>query len=158
MIWTREKKQNFITNRHFLVRFEEIPNEVLASLFSVFFKLPIVGETLQTQFGEIIESKKPVNIGGVFHPDEQNVTGNVTEYVRDSGKKFTSRVIKFPNHYSFISSEYMKLVEFDDLSPTTSGASPAAPVYFADKNLILLPYRFTNDKILIEDLLGSETE
>jgi hypothetical protein len=156
LIWTKEEKQDFITNRHFLVRFEDIPNEVLASLFSVFFKLPIVGETLYAQFGDITKPVKPVNIGGVFRTDEQNVIGNVTEYVRDSGNKITSRVIKFPTHYSFINSEYMKLVEFDDLSPITSGNSSAAPVYFADKNLILLPYRFSGKEILIEDLLGAE--
>jgi hypothetical protein len=161
LIWGKEENQNFITNRHFLVRFEVLPNDVLAALFSVFYKLPNVGETLQAQFGEIINSGKSIDFRGIYHPEQQSVKGFITQYVRDIDKKITARLIKFPNHYSFVNSDFMNLLEIDkteDLSPSTSGDNSHLPIYFANKNLILLPYRFSDGKILIEDLLGAELD
>jgi hypothetical protein len=155
LIWTKEKDQNFITNRHFLVRFDEVPREVLAALFSVFYKLPEVGETMVSHFGSIQDDPKPINYNGIYQPDKQDTEGTITPFMRDMGRKHLTRFIKFPKNHAYVSESYAKLsAEFE--SPVKSSTQPNSPIYFADGDLLILPYRITENSKDVIDLLGDE--
>jgi hypothetical protein len=157
LIWSREESQHFITNRHFLVRFEEMPNDVLAALFGVFYKLLGIGETVQVQHGTIIDVVKPIDYSKIYQPERPDIEGEFTPFIREFGTKQFGRVIKFPSHYSLINLDYMKLSAADE-NPKTKDNTPLVPVYLADGNLIVLPYRTTDGNKVIDDLLGAENQ
>ncbi|MGG6309830.1 hypothetical protein [Paenibacillus macerans] len=144
LIWSRQKKQHFISNRHFLLNVEEVPSEILISLFAIFLKIPAVGETLVCNFGRVQdeESQKPIKFDQIYMPDKQSIKGQVTPFIKDYGDKISMRIIKFPDRFTYINEQYMKMTS--DREPISTDIA-MAPVYFADNSLILLPYRI-NDK------------
>lgn len=154
VIWSREADRHFITNRHYMAHFKELPNDVLAALFGVFYKIADVGQTLVSVHGQIDENAKPIKYDEIYRPDDQDLLGVHTDYLRDIGDKDTARVIKFPEHNLLINSSYLKLV-VGKLIPKTMGSTPTSPAYFADGNLLILPYGVSKDDVAeLNDLLG----
>jgi hypothetical protein len=154
MIWAREEKQHFITNRHFLVRYEELPREVLAALFGVFYKIPAEGETINAHFGEVAETQSPIDFTKIYLPDKQNIVGEVTPFTRENENKYRMRVLRFNKRFAYVNENYIKMAA--DQSNPTSVDNPLQPVYLAGGNILILPYRYTDDTNLIDDLLGDE--
>lgn len=151
MIWSREANRHFITNRHWLVRFDELPREVTIALFSVFCKIPEVGQTLNVFAGEETNAK-PIKYDGIYQPDKQDTAGEVTPFMKDIGRKSLARVIKFPQHFALVDEEYFKLAE-DDSDIRTQGSNPHSTIYLAGGDLLILPIRYGdngNDKTLRE--------
>ncbi|MNC15677.1 hypothetical protein D3C75_635010 [compost metagenome] len=138
VIWSREENQHFISNRHFLLRVEEVPSELLIALFTIFLKVPALGETLNCNFGQIQDNQKPLNFDKIYNPDKQSQKGTVTPFIKESGEKLQMRVIQFPDHFSYINEQFMRMTS--DKYPIST-SSPMMPVYFAENNLVLLPYR-----------------
>ncbi|MDG0053033.1 hypothetical protein MMB75_05020 [Paenibacillus sp. P2(2022)] len=152
IIWSRETNQHFVSNRHFLIRFDELPKDVLVSLFSIFFKLPEVGQTLQSVYGEVDEKGTPLNVASIYKPEQQSIEGEVTKYLKEFDEKLLLRVIKFPGHESYINEKYMKMTK--DKNPKVEKNIATVPVYFANGDLILLPVRDTSkeDKKIVDML------
>jgi hypothetical protein len=158
VIWSREADRHFVTNRHHMAHFKELPNDVLAVLFGVFYKIAEVGQTLTSIGGYVESDPKPIKYDGIYQPDEQDLLGVHTDYLRDIGDKRTARVIMFPERKLLVDSEYLKL-SAGELFPRTAGNLPNSPVYFADGNLLILPYRISNDDVaMLNDILGDKTE
>ncbi|WP_274362723.1 hypothetical protein [Paenibacillus thermotolerans] len=139
MVWSREDNRHFITNRHWLVRFDELPREVKIELFSVFCKIPEVGQTLNIFAGQESETK-PVKYDNIYQPDKQDAIGEVTPFMKEIGEKHFARVLKFPEHFAFNDEDYFKLAEGDS-DIKTQGNSPLKPVYLAGGDLLVLPIR-----------------
>lgn len=159
LIWSREQEQHFITNRHFLLRVDEVPSEVLIALFSVFLKVPEKGETLNCYAGKIQdnEKQKPISFEKIYTPDKQTEKGEVTPFIKELGEKMQARVIQFPGHFTYINEQFMKMT--NDKEPVST-KGPMTPIYFADRNLILLPYRVheTKDDAALVSLMGNTLE
>lgn len=157
LIWSREEKQHFITNRHFLLRVEEVPSEVLIALFSIFLKVPEKGETLTCYAGKIqdTEKQKPISFEKIYIPEKQNEQGEFAPFIKDLGNKLQARVIQFPGHFAYVNEQYMKMT--NDTEPVSTNG-PMTPIYFADRNLILLPYRVheTKDDATLSVLIGDK--
>jgi hypothetical protein len=158
VIWSREADRHFVTNRHYMAHFKELPNDVLAALFGVFYQVAEVGQTFTSLGGYTDNYAKPINYDEIYRPDEQGLLGIHTDYLRDIGDKRTARVIKFPERNSLVDSDYLKLAD-GELFPRTTGSIPHSPVYFADGNLLILPYRVSDeDMTMLNDILGDKTE
>ncbi|MEC0140449.1 hypothetical protein P4H94_26765 [Paenibacillus macerans] len=159
IIWSRQKERHFVSNRHFLLKVEEVPSDILISLFSVFLKVPIVGETLICNLGKIEEPEniKPIDFDKIYNPEKQCVNGQVTPFLKETDKKLKMRVIHFPDCFKFINEQYMKMTTEKDAKSTTD---PVAPVYFANDQLMLLPFRLISvpgDSAVLK-LIGDDVE
>jgi hypothetical protein len=155
VIWTMEEKQHFISNRHFLVRFDELPREVTIALFSVFCKLPEVGQTFTAFRGSVNDKAESIKYDNIYQPNKQDVEGSKTAFLRDMGRKALASVIKFPTHVSLVDERYMKLAGDSEMVKTT-GKSPHAPLYLANNDLLVLPIRVQGDSDLIDGLIAEE--
>lgn len=154
VIWTREADRHFISNRHYAVRFEELPKEVLIALFSIFCRLAEAGETLFSQGGRVVDQPKPANFSKIYLPDKADVVGSKTPYIRKMGKKLNAAVIKFSNRVSLVDEKYIKLADEADVVKSTD--SVYAPMYLANDDLMVLPYRTTENQDFILELIESE--
>ena len=144
LFWTREERQHFISNGHWLVRFDEVPRDVLVSLFGVFCKIPEVGQTLVTQSGQEVESK-PIDFSKIYQPDKQSVFGEVTPFLKDIGQNQLCRIIKFPEHHVIVDENYFKMA-IDYSNPKTQGKGSHYPIYLAGDDLMILPLRYHDEK------------
>ena len=154
VLWTREESKHYLSNRHYAVRFNELPKEVLITLFSIFCKVAEVGETLFSQGGFVVEQPKPVDFSKFYCPEKANINGEKTPYIRDFGDKKFAAVIKFPNRVSFVDEKYMKLAA--DVKELKGTDSAFTPLYLADDDLMVLPYRTTDNPNFIIDLIETE--
>jgi hypothetical protein len=154
VIWIREETQHFITNRHFLIRFDELPRDVMIALFSVFCKIPEIRQTLTSHHGGEVINDKPVNVKGFYKPEEQTVEGVRTAYRRvlDEKRKLHATVIKFPDRVAYLDCDYTALVY--DGGSIKSMSDHNQPVYMANGDLIILPYRMQEDDTFINELLS----
>jgi hypothetical protein len=153
VIWSREDKQHFITNRHFLVRFDELPRDVLVAMFSVFCKTAKVGQTLSMQFGKELVNDKSINAKGVYKPDLQTIEGEQTVFLRvmDKKSKRYASVIKFTDRVEYLDCEYTALVNEGSLIKSSPGFNQ--PIYMANDDLLILPFRVQADNTFINELL-----
>jgi len=157
IIWSREENRHFISNRHWLVKFDELPREVTIALFSVFCKIPNVGQSFTAQAGVEHEQSSPINFNKIYEPDNQMIIGRATPFIKDLGNKLCARVVSFPDHYSIVNEDYMKLA-VDSSEIRTSEKNHNMPVYLAEGDLLILPYREQDrgDIKTIKDLLIGE--
>ncbi len=140
LIWTIQEGMNYITNRHWAVRYREVPRDVLVALFSVFAQLPEEGQTLNFTFGQTVETN--VNVKRVFDESNDNdVKGKVTSYLSDSYGPYMVRIINSDKGFIYIKDDYMKMV--GDEEPLCKGIN--TPVSFCDNNFIILPVRVSNN-------------
>ncbi|MCL6605525.1 MAG: hypothetical protein K6T94_21885 [Paenibacillus sp.] len=158
VIWAREEKQNFISNRHFLLRVDLVPSDILVALFTVFLKVPAVGETLICSFGKVQDqgNKKPITFTTIYNPEKQTDKGKVTSFIKESGEKLQMRIIQFSEHFTYVNEQLMKMTT--DKEPMSIGG-PMMPVYFAEGNLLLLPYKVsTPEDNVLSGLINNTVE
>ncbi|MNW47211.1 hypothetical protein D3C74_245360 [compost metagenome] len=142
IIWTRDEGGHFISNRHFLLRLTQVPSAILIALFSIFLKVPEIGETLIINFGVIEDPNgkniKPIDYSKIYKPEAQQLEGQVTSFLKDVDSKTQMRVISFSDQFKFVNEKYMKMAD-DKTGKSDSG--PFSPIYLADDSLMLLPYK-----------------
>jgi hypothetical protein len=144
LIWTLEDGIHYITNRHWAVKFNELPREVLVTLFSAFAKTPKEGHSLViTLWGED-EERPAVSLKKIFEGVEANkAEGTITNIILDYGKD-VYRVIKTKDSIIRLNNKYMSMVEVG--TQTAKCAGRLQPVTFGENQLILLPCRSENSK------------
>lgn len=153
IVWTRVKDGHFISNRHFLLKLPEVPSEVLIALFSIFLRIPEVGETLIINFGIIEDPNnkktKPIDYSKIYKPEDQCVEGQVTSFMRDVDDKTQMRVIHFHDQFKFVNEKYMKMTT--EKTGKSTG-DPYTPIYLADNSLMLLPYKVNQESDELDTL------
>lgn len=156
MIWALIDGVHYITNRHWAVKYESLPREILIELFAVFAEIPEAGAAIQMRRGWEV-SRANVDIKKVFDDLSAVVQkqGEVTPYLKLSDKD-SMRVIKIGDEPIYVNNDYMKIIKDVVISNPTS-AGKYQPIAFNENTLILLPYRMTNSKDdeTIAELLAS---
>lgn len=143
LIWTLEKDVHYVSNGHWAVRFDNLPRDVLISLFSVFAKIPSEGFSMVTTRWDV-EERPAVSMTKVFRDCESYKSdGTVTNIIIDYGKE-VYRVIKADEYLIKINNEYMSLAEPGSKPVKCSGRM--LPVSFGDNQLIIIPVRNENAK------------
>jgi len=151
IIWKREGSTHYITNRMYMVRFEELPADVMTTLFGRFLQIPDDGETLHSINGEVSVPKNGLNFTSVYQPGNAVIEGRVTSYIKNLDKS-QARVIKFNDRFAVVNDEYFKLSEEKNQVFITSD-SLMAPMYFANKQLLILPFRIAEESDPIDEII-----
>jgi len=157
IIWTVQNGTHYVTNRHWAVRYTELPREVLIQLFCIFAEIPKEGETISFSKSYGFVSHSSANVERVFKDQEKVTdTGLVTPYLKTHDDYGNLRIIKIGKEFAYINEDYMKLVtDCESTSVVCSGR--LSPISFYDNMLIILPVRTANEKDsgVINELLAS---
>jgi hypothetical protein len=155
MIWSVVDGTHYFTNRHWAVKYDDLPRYVLVTLFSMFAVVPQEGESLSVRKGEEA-SRFGANIKKAFD-DQSSITnkGEVTPFLK-LYDTYNLRVIKVGNEPAYVNNDYMKIIkDVENSNPVTLGTKSA--ISFNDNTVILLPYRLSNDREdgIVKELLAS---
>jgi len=110
VVWIIKDGVSTISDRHVLVRFKEIPREVLSVLYSIFFRVPDEGKSLMSSEGEI----KEIEVGHLPSIEEATITGQVTKYLKECFPPYEddpllTRVIQLGDRYVLVQEKYVQL-------------------------------------------------
>lgn len=150
LIWSREDGRDFISNRHYLFRFDELPRQVLVTLFSIYYRIPHIGETIVFQCGQEVKSK--INFGKLYEPDKQCECGSITNFIYEFDKKLSLRVVKIGQSFRYINNAYIRMASSE--SKVVSNSEIHSPIYLRHDlgDLMILPYRTTPEEEVILEL------
>lgn len=153
LIWSRQEGKDFITNKHFLLKFDELPRQILVTLFGIYYRLPAVGETIALQCGAEINASK-VDFSKVYSPDKQTEKGYVTNYIYEMDEKLSLRAIKVEDRHIYVNNVYVKMASSNCKVESSKGMQP--PIYLKHElgDLIILPYRFSAEEGVLLELEG----
>ncbi|WP_147304212.1 hypothetical protein [Cohnella lupini] len=158
-IWTLVDGVHYLTNRHWAIKYAELPREVLIQLFTKYAAIPEEGKTIiyDWNFGDTVHDK-PVNVAKVFDDHSVNaLPGVVTAFIK-SHNDLNMRVINFDGKYVLVNNEYLKMLN-DYQNSTPHGKGMNSAILFNDNTFMVLPYRTTTDTAgdiqLLNDLLVS---
>lgn len=143
LIWTVENGVHYITNRHWAVKFTELPRDVLISLFAVYARMPQEGISLvRTVYGD--EERPAVSLEKIYAKSAESLDiGTITSIIVERDKE-QYRVLKTPNAIIKLNNKYMSMIDKDINMAKCSGKNE--PVFFGDNQVILLPVRADEPK------------
>lgn len=142
VVWSIKDGVSTISDRHVLVRFKEIPREVLSVLYSIFFRVPDDGKPLMASEGEI----KEVTIGTLPDIAEATVTGQVTKYLKECFSRvrdelLLTRVIQLGDRYVLAQEKYVQLTNDRNVVGFKEDESL---IFLGDGEISILPVRVFN--------------
>jgi len=154
-IWSLVDGVHYLTNRHWAIKFTELPRDVLIQLFSIYAEVPTEGKTLSRyRGGDITES--PVNVAKVFDDASINqVSGSVTPFLKVHDE-LNMRVINLNGKFTYVNNEYLKIIA-DINRSNPAGRGMFTPICFNDNTFIVLPYRTTDEEhqVILKELVAS---
>jgi len=150
VIWTLDNGVHYITNRHWMIKFSELPKEILIQLFSIFAEVAEEGKSLVYQAGFDAEKKPMVDCEKIFVEANKGAEyGKITNFVKVIEPKMNLRVASFGKFMAYLDEEYMKIIyDFNAAQPFCGGSF--RPVAFNGNTFVILPYRVENDRTEIE--------
>lgn len=150
LIWSHEKGRDIVSNRHFLLKFDELPRQVLVTLFSIYLRVPQIGETIILHCGE--EVKSNIDFNKVYTPNQQTEIGNITNFIYEIDRKLSLRAVKIGKRFAYVNNSYAKMATVDCRVLSTDGKY--VPIYFCHEigDLMILPYRLDRDEGVIVEL------
>lgn len=155
LIWSVKNDIHYISNRHWMVRYKELPRDVLITLFGVFAEIPQNGDTFTAGHSGIHKDGN-VNCEQTYKDIEQRSLskGFVTNFLKTKGKDLVLRVINFQTSFAMVDDSYIRLVE-DFSGSEVKGGGVFHPMLCCDGDLILLPVREgnTHENQLLHELI-----
>lgn len=151
LIWSVQDEVHYITNRHWVVRFKELPTIVLTAMFSVFAEIPENNSSILMSSGIPSKLKPPVDIRKVMDEKRIERPGMITEVLVQHGNELL-RVIECSGEYVYVKENYIKIVEKQE--PVCTGEFN--PVIFCNGDFLILPVRVkqVTCKQVVQDLLA----
>jgi len=155
LIWSLKDGIHVITNRHWMITFEEIPKEVLVTLFSLFVKMPEEGTALQaSHFNREVSELIAVDVDKIRETAKNGTISTLTNLFSRSGDLVT-RIFKTSEGFLYVKADYMHAInEYGDVGEILSSGKHS-PVLFKNINYLILPYRREHnllEECLIEEL------
>lgn len=141
IIWTLDKGVHYITNRCWMIKYNELPRDVLVQLFGIFLGIPEEGQSFVKNRNFENETKPALNCENIFVDAlKDSRAGKVTLFVKHVDSNINIRVVTFGDFISFFDEEYMKMIKDFEQSHPISGGS-YRPTSFNDNTFVILPYR-----------------
>lgn len=138
VVWSLKDGAHIISDRHVIVRFDEMPREIKSAMMSIFLKDIEDGESLCYRDGGV----NSVKIGEIPCFKEANVVGQATRYLKEcefpNGDTLLSRVVQLGDKYILIQDKYMKLVMERDVAGFQENNKP---IFLADGEIIIFPLK-----------------
>lgn len=152
LVWSVQDEVHYISNRHWAVRYKNLPTIVLTTMFSIFAEIPGNNSSFSTAFGEIQKDRPLVDVQTNMTLGESVKPGKITDVLVENGSLM--RVVECCGDLIYISNDYIQMVQNFDDQPLCSGLY--LPVFFCDGNLIILPYRVkeVTHKKIIQELIA----
>ncbi|BBI32344.1 hypothetical protein [Cohnella abietis] len=153
-IWTLKEGVHYLTNRHWAIRYEELPREVLVQLFAIYAEIPEQGKALVYQSGTGVSHMDEVDVKKIFdNASKDQFIGEVTSFIKVSGD-LRMRVIKINGQFIYLNEEYLKILS-DIESSQPYGKGQLRPLTFFDNMFLVLPYRTTTvDVEILQKLIA----
>ncbi|SYX87675.1 hypothetical protein [Paenibacillus alvei] len=121
LVWSKLEEGYTITDRHFMVKFTEIPRDVMAVMLGIFLRTPEQGQSLKIMGGELIDDYSLLNHDALGKYKDASVEGHVTPYLKDiEGVK--ARVLQIGDRFALVNDRFMSLTT-DDVVRGTSRLS-----------------------------------
>jgi hypothetical protein len=140
MLWSFENGQYAISNRHWVIRFTEIPEEVLKTLFMIFGQLPEDGTCLKFYFDKVLSDPKVPDFQTIYKGAERGTPGIKTPIIKESGDLLL-RVFKNAETLYFVSERNLKTINHNDYEGEILTSGPQSPILYKDLDYIVLPVR-----------------
>ncbi|OPA77451.1 hypothetical protein BVG16_13415 [Paenibacillus selenitireducens] len=151
IIWKREGSTHYITNRQYMVKNDVLPIDVMTTLFGRFLRIPEDGETLQMIHGEVKSVDKEFGFTALFRPDQAVIEGVATSYVKELDRE-QARMLKFNDQFAMVNNDYFGLSD-EKRQVFATSENLLTPLYFANKQLLILPYRTTKTVDPIDEII-----
>lgn len=155
MLWSLKDGQYAISNRHWVIRFSEIPEEVLKTLFMIFGRLPEDGTCLMFSFDTVISNPKVPDFQTIYEGAEKGTPGIKTSIIKESGDMLL-RVFKNAETLYFVSERNLKTVNHRDYEGEILTSGSQSPILYKGLDYIVLPVRVlpvTEDAALINQVI-----
>jgi hypothetical protein len=137
LIWQVADGAHYVSNRQWVVRFRELPREVLISLFAVFAEIPGEGQTLAITGGTLRQNAK-YDFKPIFAGISLASSAQVTPFLRIFDTKLRMRAIRLQSGTAYINEDYMTILsDFEG----AQGTGVMAPVFFCGGDVVLMPFR-----------------
>lgn len=138
VVWSLKDGAHIISDRHVIVRFDEIPREIKSVMLSIFLRDIEDGESICYRDGGV----NSVKIGEIPCFKEANVIGRATRYLKEcefpNGDFLLSRVVQLGDKYILIQEKYMKLVMERDV---VGFHEDNKPIFLADGAVMIFPLK-----------------
>lgn len=141
LFWSKTEEGYTVTDRHFMVKFTEIPRDVMSTLLGIFLRTPEVGQSLQIWRGEIQDDCSLVSHKNIPKYEDANVDGKVTTYSKDLGGT-KAKILQIGDSFYLVNEKYIALSTGTNVK---SFGSEYSPIYLADGALLVLPYRYASN-------------
>jgi hypothetical protein len=151
MIWSLNNGTHTITNRHWLIKFDALPREVLVTLLSIFGEFPEDGSLLQNVGYSDTPLRNVALTEERWKPVGEGKPVKYTRYLHDFGSGYL-RVFKADDQFTFVKEEYLQAVDQNFGRENIKCNGTYQPIFFADLNYLVLPMRMTK----VDDLLTLE--
>jgi hypothetical protein len=154
MIWSLNKGTHTITNRHWLIKFDALPREVLVTLLSIFGEFPEDGTLLQNVGYSDTPLRNVALTEERWKPVAEGKPIKYTRYLYDDGDSRNLRVFKLEDQFVFVKEQYLQAVDENFGREDIKCNGVYQPVFFADLNYLVLPMRMTkvDDLFTLEEL------
>lgn len=143
MIWSLRDGCHTITNRHWLIEFDEMPREVLVTLLSVFGEAPEDGMLLQNAHYSDTPLRNVALTDERWKPVGEGKPATYTSFIHDAGRVGYLRVFKQEDQFIFINENYLQAVGEHFGRENIKCNGYFQPVYFENINYLVLPMRMT---------------
>ncbi|MBW7475921.1 hypothetical protein K0T92_14340 [Paenibacillus oenotherae] len=145
VIWSFNGEEHLITNRHWGVKFTELPTDIKVTLLTTFEgETPNINETLSKMSG--ISVKKPEALKLPFPSKENEKEAQWTLYLRQIDNDLL-RVFRIGDQFIYIKSSYLEAAS--DIGLKVVGTGPHQPLYFPEINYLVLPVRLQREPDLL---------
>ncbi|MFS8215589.1 hypothetical protein [Paenibacillus polymyxa] len=148
IIWSLKDGVHSITNRNWMISFEEVPREVRLVLLSIFGGFPEEGYLLQkTPFSD--EPQRSVAVEPISLNREMAKQAIRTDFLHTSSGLDNLRVFKAGEGFVYIKERFLQAIDPNFGFTNMNSFGEMAPMVFEDLNYIVLPVRIGKEKDLL---------
>lgn len=142
VVWSIKDGKHLITNRQWLVEFEQLPKDVEKLLFSILGEFPQEGEHVRYEnFSGGTFRGEAIKYSEIIDAVKRGRTTCKTDFIYNGNPK--TRIFREGDNFIYVDENFLLAVE--DYEGEILNQSTMGPVYFKDANYIALPVRMTRN-------------
>lgn len=153
LIWSLKDGVHTITNRHWLISFNDVPKEVQVALFSIFAQFPEESTHIRNdRFSGTTLKGDPIGFESIVRGAEKGKHAMDTRFIYDM-RGMKARVFRQGDVFAYVDESLLHAV--DEYRGEILMSGVMTPVYFKDVNYLVLPYRMgTSPEKEIQELFS----
>lgn len=142
IVWSLKNGKHLITNRQWLVEFDQLPKDIEKLLFSILGEFPQEGEHIRYEvFSGAILRDEAIKYSEIIDTANKGKVTYKTDLMHDGNPR--TRIFREGDNLIYVNENFLLAVE--DYKGEILNNSTMGPVYFKDANYIALPVRMTKN-------------